>query len=67
MKVNMGRTDKTIRILIATVLVALYLTDVITGVAGYFVLAVVAIFSITSMLSFCPLYKVFGINTCPQQ
>ena len=63
MKKNMGTIDKVIRILVAVVLVVLYFTHVITGVLAIILLAVAAIFVVTSFLSFCPLYWPFGLST----
>ena len=63
MKKNIGTVDKVIRILIAAVVVILYLTDVISGTLGIILLALSAIFVVTSFLSFCPLYLPFGLST----
>ena len=63
MKKNMGTVDKVIRILVAVVLVVLYFTHIITGVLAIILLAVAAIFVVTSFLSFCPLYWPFGLST----
>jgi uncharacterized membrane protein len=63
MKKNMGTVDKTIRILVAVAVVILYFTHVISGVLAIILLALSAIFVITSILSFCPLYLPFGLNT----
>jgi len=63
MKKNMGTVDKVIRILVAVVVVILYFTHVITGVLAIILLAVAAIFVVTSFLSFCPLYWPFGLST----
>ena len=63
MKKNMGTVDKVIRILIAVVVVVLWFTHVITGVLAIILLAVAAIFVVTSFLSFCPLYWPFGLST----
>ena len=63
MKKNMGTIDKVIRILVAVVVVILYFTHVISGVLAIVLLALSAIFVITSLISFCPLYLPFGINT----
>lgn len=60
----MGSADKTIRLLIAAGLVALYFLGVLEGVIGTIALVVAAVFTLTSVISFCPLYAVFGINTC---
>lgn len=63
MKKNMGATDKGIRVLIAIVIAALYYFNVIEGTLAYILMALALIFLITSFVSFCPLYKPFGINT----
>jgi hypothetical protein len=63
MKKNMGTIDKVIRILIAIVFVALYFTNVVTGVWGIILLVLAAVFVATSLVSFCPLYLPFGFNT----
>jgi hypothetical protein len=67
MKKNMGTTDKIIRIFIAIVLAALFFTKTITGTLGYVALAVAGVFLLTSLVSFCPLYTVLGMNTCERK
>ncbi len=64
MKNNMGNTDRTIRLLVAAVIAILYFTNIVTGTLGYVLLAVAAIFLLTSFVGSCPLYSLFGINTC---
>jgi uncharacterized membrane protein len=63
MKKNMGTIDKTIRILVAVVVVILYFTHVISGVLAIVLLALSAIFVVTSLISFCPLYLPLGLST----
>jgi hypothetical protein len=63
MKKNMGTIDKTIRILVAVVVVILYFTHVISGVLAIILLALSAIFVVTSLISFCPLYLPLGLST----
>jgi hypothetical protein len=63
MKKNMGTLDKTVRILIAAIVVLLYFTHVISGTLAIVLLAVSAIFVITSLVGFCPLYLPMGIST----
>jgi len=65
MKTNMGGMDRIIRVLVAIVAVALYLTGTLTGTLGIVALIVAGIFLLTSVVSFCPLYMLFGISTCP--
>jgi hypothetical protein len=64
MKANMGAVDKGIRITVAIVVAVLYFTDIITGTLGIVLMAFSAIFVLTSLISFCPLYAPFGIKTC---
>ena len=61
---NMGSTDKIIRLILAAIILALYFFDVISGTLGIILVAVAAIFALTSFISFCPAYLPFGINTC---
>jgi uncharacterized SAM-binding protein YcdF (DUF218 family) len=63
MKKNMGILDRTVRILIAVIVVILYFTNVITGTLAGILLALAGIFVITSIFSTCPLYMPFGIRT----
>ncbi len=65
MKKNMGKADKTVRIILAALIAILYFTNVISGTLGLILLALAAVFVLTSLISFCPLYAPFGINTCP--
>ncbi|MFN8348603.1 MAG: DUF2892 domain-containing protein [Spirosomataceae bacterium] len=65
MKTNMGGTDRIIRLLVAAIAIVLYFTGTLTGTLGIIALVVAAIFTLTSLVSFCPLYAIFGLNTCP--
>lgn len=64
MKKNMGTADKVIRIVIAAIIAYLYFTGVVTGTLGIVLVAFAGIFVLTSLISFCPLYAIFGIKTC---
>ncbi|OQX72245.1 MAG: hypothetical protein B6D61_14450 [Bacteroidetes bacterium 4484_249] len=63
MKKNMGMTDRAFRIIAAIVLGILYFTNVITGTLGIILLIVGVIFLLTSLVSFCPIYPLLGLNT----
>ncbi len=65
MKKNMGSADKIIRIIIAAIIAILYFTGTIQGTLGIVLLIIAIVFLLTSMISFCPLYAIFGISTCP--
>ncbi|MCX6205328.1 MAG: DUF2892 domain-containing protein [Bacteroidetes bacterium] len=64
MKKNMGTTDKIIRLIVAIVFAVLYFTNTVTGTFGLILVVLGAVFVLTSLVSFCPLYLPFGINTC---
>jgi Protein of unknown function (DUF2892) len=63
MKKNIGTIDKVIRILVAVAFAVLYFTNVIPGTLGIILLVLAAVFVLTSLVSFCPLYWPFGIST----
>ncbi len=66
MKKNMGNIDKIIRILVAIVIAVLFFTNVISGTLGIVLLVLAGVFVLTSLISFCPLYTLVGVNTCPK-
>ena len=56
---NVGAADKTVRIIIAVLIAA----------AGYYynnwwLYLIALLLLITALFGFCPIYKMFGINTC---
>ena len=65
MKKNVGIADKVIRITLAVLITILYLTHVVSGAWGIVLLVIAAILLLTSFVSTCPLYAIFGIRTCP--
>lgn len=64
MKKNMGSADRIARVVIAAIVAVLYFTNVITGTLGIVLLVIAGVFLLTSLISFCPLYTLIGINTC---
>lgn len=64
MKTNMGGSDRIIRIVVAVVIGVLFYMNSIEGTLAYILLAVGGIFALTSIVSFCPLYTLVGLNTC---
>lgn len=66
MKKNMGNIDRIIRILVAIVIAVLFFTNVISGTLGIVLLVLAGVFVLTGLVSFCPLYTLLGINTCPK-
>lgn len=60
MKVNVGGADRILRIVVGLALILLALSGQI-GVWGWIGVVPLA----TGLLRTCPLYSVFGLNTCP--
>ena len=64
MKKNMGGADRIIRVILAIVFAVLYFTGTVAGTWGLVLVVLGGVFLATSVVSFCPLYLPFGINTC---
>lgn len=63
MEKNVGKTDKTIRIVVGVILLVLaYLLRSTGFMWTFIVLGVIAL--ATAAMSFCGLYTLLGVNTC---
>ena len=62
MKTNVGGIDRILRVVLGLVLIGLALTGTI-GVWGWIGVVPLA----TGFMSFCPLYTMIGVNTCPKK
>lgn len=65
MTTNMGTADRVIRLLVAAIAVFLYFNGTLTGTMGIVALVLAVVFTLTSLVSFCPLYAIVGMSTCP--
>jgi hypothetical protein len=63
MSKNMGAADRIIRTLLAIVVIVLFFTKQITGLAAIILGIFAVIFLLTSAVGFCPLYVPFKIST----
>jgi hypothetical protein len=63
MKKNMGTLDRILRLIVAAVFAYLYFSGTVTGALGIILLVLGAVFVLTSLVSFCPLYLPFKIST----
>ncbi|MCB0537469.1 MAG: DUF2892 domain-containing protein [Chitinophagales bacterium] len=62
---NVGKIDKFVRLGLAILISVLISFNVIQNtIVALVLLAIAIIFLATSFLNFCPLYTLFGINTC---
>jgi DUF2892 family protein len=66
MKANVGVYDGGVRILLAIAIAALYYFRVIEGTAAQVFLVIAGLLVLTSLFGFCPLYKLFHINTAEE-
>lgn len=53
-----------LRIGIAIAIAILFFTKIISGVLGIALMILAGVFLVTSFIGFCPIYTLFGINTC---
>ncbi len=60
----MGKTDRLIRLIIALAISVLWFEHILNGTFGVIALTVACIFLLTSVMGNCPIYSIFGINTC---
>lgn len=63
MKKNMGTIDRVIRIVIAVAIAAIYFSGNISGTVAIVLGVIAVIFLLTSLIGFCPIYKVVGLST----
>ena len=64
MKKNVGSIDKIVRIVIAVVAIWAAYTNQVASPWDYVLYAVAGIMVVTSFMGSCPLFSIFGINTC---
>jgi hypothetical protein len=59
----MGNNDRIARLVLAALFVILFFNGTVTGIWGIVLLVLAGIFTITSLVGFCPLYSLFRSNT----
>lgn len=64
MKKNVGSIDKVARLIIAVIAVYVVYKGIVASPWDYVLYAVAGIMVITSLMGSCPLFSIFGINTC---
>lgn len=62
---NEGTADRVIRLVVAVVAVLAAFAVGAGSVLGIVLLVVGAVMLVTAATGFCPLYRVFGLSTCP--
>jgi hypothetical protein len=59
----MSNLDRIIRVVLAAVFAYLYFGGVVTGALGVVLVVLGAVFLLTSLVGFCPLYAPFRFST----
>jgi hypothetical protein len=62
---NEGTVDRIIRAVIGVVALVAAVAVGFGSVGGIVLLVLGGVLVVTAAVGFCPLYRVFGINTCP--
>lgn len=60
---NMGTLDRVLRLIFALAVAVLYVTGLISGTAAIILGVLAAVFLLTSVVGFCPLYAPFKFST----
>jgi hypothetical protein len=63
MKPNLSTLDRVIRVVVAALFAYLYFAGIVTGALGIVLLVLGAVFVLTAIVSFCPLYAMFRFST----
>ena len=63
MKRNMSNTDRIVRVVVAALFAYLYFSGTVAGTLGIVLVVLGAVFLLTSVVAFCPLYVPFQIST----
>ena len=64
MQKNVGNIDRALRLIAAVIAIALAAMGVLTGTAAIVAYVVAGVLVLTSLVSFCPLYRLLGLRTC---
>ena len=65
MNANVGSTDKIVRLVLALVAVVFAFVAGIGSALGVVLIVVGVVLAATAFTGFCPIYRVFGMSTCP--
>ncbi len=63
MKINISKTDRVIRVMIAMIFILLNITGAVDYPACILTWIFVVILASTALTGHCPVYSLFGINT----
>jgi len=64
MKANVGGIDRIVRLLAGLALIAVGALGLVAAPWNIVAMVAGAVFTLTSVIRFCPLYTILGINSC---
>lgn len=64
MKRNVGKLDRSLRLIGAIVLAALVITNTFVGTAAVIAGVAAVVLAVTAFVRFCPAYRLLGMTTC---
>ncbi|MDX8408309.1 MAG: DUF2892 domain-containing protein [Mariprofundaceae bacterium] len=64
MKANVGTIDRAIRALAGLALIAFGFAGGLAAPWNFVAMGVGAVFTLTAIIRFCPIYPILGMNTC---
>lgn len=63
MKSNLSNLDRIARVVVAALFAYLYFAGIVTGALGIVLLALGAVFVLTAVVRFCPIYAMLKLST----
>ena len=63
MKPNLSTLDRAIRVVVAALFLYVYFASIVTGAFGIGLLVLGAVFVLTAIVRYCPLYTIFRFST----
>ncbi|MCB0440582.1 MAG: DUF2892 domain-containing protein [Alteromonas sp.] len=60
----MGKLDRVLRFVLAAVIIGLYFFGILNGLTAIILLTFALATTLTGITGYCPLYPLFGWNTC---
>ena len=64
MKANVGGIDRILRMVLGVALIIVGAMGLLNVPWSYVAIGAGAVFLLTSLIRFCPIYPILGINTC---
>jgi K+-transporting ATPase A subunit len=63
MKPNLSNLDRSIRVVVAVLFAYLYFGGIVTGALGIVLVVLGAVFVLSAIVGYCPLYTIFKFST----